>query len=172
MFSRRLFSAVKLSQFDHVCLARRLFSSVKLSQFDHVCLAVTDMEASTNWFASTLGLRLAHENEDHFYPKCSESPAFLTGGGGVAGGSVAVALLAIPKEKRVDDHQGAHVAFRVDIEEWDRCKSELGKALEKNKVHSNQRVDVEYCDYGIQQSLFFHDPDHNVLELTCWKERK
>jgi len=35
--------------------------------------------------------------------------------------------------------------------------------LHKNNI-------VEYYDYGIQKSLFFHDPDQNIVELTLWQE--
>jgi hypothetical protein len=40
--------------------------------------------------------------------------------------------------------------------------------LETHRVHEAQSLAVEEADYGLQRSLFFSDPDNNILELTTW----
>lgn len=97
---------------------RRMLSTIRVKRFDHVCLAVTDIEASISWYTACLGLRVKHVNSPHFYPTCKESPAFLVG----EGGGVAVALLRVKEEERILDHRGAHVAFRLEVGEWEEVR--------------------------------------------------
>jgi hypothetical protein len=40
--------------------------------------------------------------------------------------------------------------------------------LEKHVVNEDQKTEVEEQDYGLQWSLFFSDPDNNILEVTTW----
>ena len=75
-----------------------------------------------------LGLRLEHTSEPHFWPADPASPAFLCGGG--AGDPVKVALLPLADpSKRIRDHHGAHMAFGVSKDEWERARDELPALL-------------------------------------------
>lgn len=140
--------------------------SVRALALDHVCVCVTDIEASIKWYCGVLGLNLRHSEEPHFYPKSEVSPAFLTPDDESSG----VALLQLDDPaQRILDHRGAHFALRVDQAEFLRAaQGSLKSMLEEHRVHHEQSIDVEECDYGIQRSLFFSDPDGNVVELASW----
>jgi catechol 2,3-dioxygenase-like lactoylglutathione lyase family enzyme len=140
---------------------------------DHVCLCVTDVPESIRWYRRVLGLRLEHTSEPHFWPADPASPAFLCGGG--AGDPVKVALLPLADpSKRIRDHHGAHMAFGVSKDEWERARDELPALLREALPESGGggavgSTAVEEADYGLQWSLFFSDPDNNILEVTTWE---
>ena len=64
---------------------------------------------------------------------------------------------------------GAHTAFGLDRNEYERARMHLPRILGFNRAHPDQNVAVEEADYGIQWSMFFSDPDNNTLELTTWE---
>lgn len=64
-----------------------------------------------------------------------------------------------------------HTAFRLDPAAFAQARLALPGLLAAHRAHGGQRVAVEFQDYGLQHSLFFDDPDGNVLELTMWPER-
>ncbi len=53
-----------------------------------------------------------------------------------------------------------HFAFRVDADTYVRARTELPAA--------GVAIDHE-SDHGINQSLYFRDPDGNLLELACYE---
>lgn len=142
--------------------------AVRAAALDHVCVCVTDIEASIGWYREVLGLTLRHGDEPHFYPSSEGSPAFLTPDGDERGGGVALLQLDDPT-RRISDHRGAHFALRVDQAEFSRAaQGSLKSMLEEHRVHSEQSISIEEFDYGIQRSLFFSDPDGNIVELASW----
>ena len=152
-------------------LSRRHLS-IKTQSVDHVCVCVTDIQASIKWYSRVLGLEVIHGDQPFFFPADqSGSPAFLVpinrNGSGVQSG---VALLPLSDPSKViHDHNGAHFALRVGKEEFARASAgALRTLLEEHQANPSQSLDVEQCDYGIQRSLFFHDPDANIVELASW----
>ena len=144
--------------------------AVRTVALDHVCVCVTDIEASIGWYRGVLGLNLRHGDEPHFYPNCASAPAFLTpdDDDDESGGGVALLQLDDPT-RRISDHRGAHFALRVDQAEFLRAaQGSLKSMLEEHRVHSQQSIGIEQFDYGIQRSLFFSDPDGNIVELASW----
>ena len=127
------------------------------------------MTASVLWYNKVLGLCLKHEAEPNFWPTNPSSPAFLVGGG--ANNAVKVALLPLADPNaRIRDHRGAHMAFGVSRAEWERARAELPTLLKEAQdvAGGTGSTEVEEADYGIQWSLFFPDPDNNILEITTW----
>lgn len=139
----------------------RLSSSLPVAALDHVCICVSDISSSIDWYTSVLSLTHAHKSAEHFWPTDPQSPAFLSPG---------LALFPLSTSTSpIRDHKGAHFALSVDASTFSRAKNGgLQALLHQHRRHSRQSTFVEYEDYGIQKSLFFKDPDANVIELTLW----
>ena len=62
------------------------------------------------------------------------------------------------------------MAFGVSRAEWERARAELPTLLKEAQdvASGTGSTEVEEADYGIQWSLFFPDPDNNILEITTW----
>jgi predicted nicotinamide N-methyase/catechol 2,3-dioxygenase-like lactoylglutathione lyase family enzyme len=151
-------------------------SSIQVHSLDHVCVCVTNIRSSIEWYTNVLSLEQRHTTESHFYPQCRQSPAFLspsataTNTDGNSGGGVALYELPL-NVYPVKNHNGAHFALRVDATTFAFAKhGGLSSLLRNNNNNNNNNTSVEYHNYGIQKSLFFHDPDNNVVELTLWGE--
>merc|ERR1712194_968902 len=89
----------------------------------------------------------------------------------VRNGKAFFALLRLPEGERPlqgSRSQKGHVAMRVSNDEFSAFKAKLPDLLKSNQVNSEQSLEIEEDDYGIQQSLFFEDPDGNELEVTTW----
>lgn len=139
-------------------------SPVRPRALDHVCVVVRDVSRAIDWYQRVVGLN--HIHKDH--PCFGSDPAFLAS----EDGAVSVALLPLsPTRKPIRDHRGAHFAIRVDADDFNRARLVLPALLveerREDEVHS---VDVDEQDYGLQRSLFFSDPDANILEYTFWPE--
>ena len=133
--------------------------SISFSRVDHVCLVVRNVNTSIGWYRSVLNMR--HEFKDH--PSFGSNPAFMRSG------NACLALLPLhPQDTQIRYHNGAHVAFTVTKDEFNAARLKLPGLLEANKVEGSQDVDILEEDYGIQKSIFFKDPDDNILELTYW----
>jgi len=145
-------------------LGRRLSSNpIVVGSLDHVCLCTRDMSKSISWYRSVLGLKHEYTDETNFYPRTLDSPAFLRRG------SACVALLPLPDPgSAIRYHNGAHMAFNVSRQEFERARRDLPALLREHRAAADQSVEVEFSDYGLQWSLFFSDPDFNTLELTTW----
>jgi catechol 2,3-dioxygenase-like lactoylglutathione lyase family enzyme len=133
-----------------------------LQRIDHVCLAVSDINKSIAWYTNVLGFE--HELGDE--PSFGKDPAFMRRD------TCCLALLPIaPGGRPVGDrHNGAHLAFGVDRPTFDDWRSRLPSLLEGNGAAADAS-EVSEEDYGLQLSLFFRDPDRNVLEITTWVDK-
>jgi catechol 2,3-dioxygenase-like lactoylglutathione lyase family enzyme len=145
---------------------------LRVRGLDHVCVVVSDVVRSISWYSNVLGL--SHEFADD--PSFGTSPAFLRSGG------AAVALLPLAegdKGKIITDHRGAHFALNVDLDEFHRFRAILPSLLEDNTIVTagtrggggGGNVSIDAQDYGLQLSLFFSDPDNNIVEVTTWTDR-
>jgi catechol 2,3-dioxygenase-like lactoylglutathione lyase family enzyme len=53
-----------------------------------------------------------------------------------------------------------HFAFRVDKDTYRRARDEL----------ASHRVEIDHeSDHGIEQSIYFRDPDGHLVELACYE---
>ena len=145
----------------HLTIRHKTTKPIAICKIDHVCLCTRDVKKSISWYENVLGLEHFYKDEEHFYPTCKQSPAFMRSG------EVRVALYEV--EKIISDHKGAHLAFTLSKSNWEFARLTLPKLLEENKVYETQIVSVDEEDYGIQKGLFFQDPDNNILEISMWK---
>ena len=146
-------------------VCRRAFRAERL---DHVCVVVRCVPTSIMWYGNVLGLRHVAKDLRHFYPTDPEAPAFLQTEFGDG-----VALLPLAKDRRmINDHLGAHFALNVPEEETFLSLRDGGlhELLKEHCTGSSHSCEVDYQDYGIQQSLFFNDPDANIVELAYWRK--
>jgi len=161
---------------------------IAVQSLDHVCVCVSNLPQSIEWYTNVLSLALQHTNAPHFYPTCPHSPAFLAPSNGTATATTTtatttgVALYELPPSTTpLPHHNGAHFALRVDADTFAHAKhGGLSSLLYRHTPPSSTptptsssdttRINVDYFNYGLQKSLFFHDPDHNMVELTLWGE--
>ena len=116
---------------------------------DHVAIRVKDLETSAQWYANTLGL------ERFQLPEWGAFPIFmLSGKSGVA------LFPAKADHPKVDtstlNTKVAHFAFNVTQDNFEKAKThfaELG-------------IDFEFQDHTYFHSIYTHDPDGYIVELT------
>jgi catechol 2,3-dioxygenase-like lactoylglutathione lyase family enzyme len=121
-----------------------------LRRLDHVSLNVRDRAASIAWYRDVLGLEQKNEPTD------DDEPVFM----GDLGACIALFQAETASPERARESTGLrHVAF------------EVGKPdLERAQAHLRERgVDFRLVDHAIAHSLYFRDPDGNVLELTTYE---
>jgi catechol 2,3-dioxygenase-like lactoylglutathione lyase family enzyme len=122
---------------------------IRTVMLDHVTITARDPAASIRFYSEVLGLERGPE-----WP--GEVTMLMSG----ASTAIAIAWWAegSPRAEQpaitVD-----HFAFRVNRETYLRARDELGV----------RGVDVDHeSDHGIEQSLYFRDPDGHLVELACY----
>ena len=83
--------------------------------------------------------------------------------------AVCIALLPLSSaQTAIPQHNGAHTAFGVDKPTFRAWQAALPALLQAHRCGAEQAVSIDEHDYGMQLSLFFADPDNNILEITTW----
>ena len=124
-----------------------------LERLDHVALTVADVNRSIEWYRDVLGLEHVHEEE------WGRNPAFLTSG------STGLALFAAESSDPPppQGHPGGlamwHVAFGADRRNFDAAREELDA----------RDIRCSFNDHGIAHSIYFHDPDGHLIEITTYE---
>jgi len=126
--------------------------SFELERLDHVALTVADVDRSIEWYREVLGLEHVHEDE------WGRNPAFLTSG------STGLALFpargsGAPPAGHPDGLAMWHLAFRADRRNFDRAREQLG----------SRDIDFSFSDHGLAHSIYFHDPDGHLIEITTYE---
>ena len=117
-----------------------------LEQIDHVALRCASPEATKEWYIGVLGF--AHE-----YPgQWGGDPIFLRLG------STAITLFHQTGEESPKGRVW-HFAFRA------RTQADFLAAQEELKAKG---VEFQFRDHEIAQSIYFHDPDGVLLEITTY----
>ncbi len=123
---------------------------IRTQGLDHVALTVSDLERSVAFYRDVIGLESRY-GEMHV-------PMFM-----LAEGS---GLALFPAEVLPGDGGSgdadirvAHVAFRVDREQFDRARAELPEA----------GIEPRFEDHGNVHSLYITDPDGHKLELATYE---
>jgi catechol 2,3-dioxygenase-like lactoylglutathione lyase family enzyme len=122
---------------------------IMVQGIDHIGLAVKDVRKSVEWYRDMFGLERLYEEVWGDFP-------------GVVGiGDTSVAFF--PKDDPVvplpDGLPIHHLAFRVDQVNFDAAQETLRQ----------KGIEFELQDHKIVHSLYFHDPDGHLIELTTYE---
>jgi catechol 2,3-dioxygenase-like lactoylglutathione lyase family enzyme len=125
---------------------------VELEGIDHVALGVRDIERSAEWYIDVLGFERLHEGA------WDGVPTF------VGKGNTGLALFpANPDAKSTPsthrDIRLLHLAFRANLQNFLAAQRELQK----------RGIKFEFQDHEISHSIYFHDPDGHLLEITTYE---
>ena len=122
---------------------------MELRRLDHVSLNVSDRPRSIAWYRDVLGL------EQRGNARGDDWPVFM----GDFGACVALFQAQVESPDRAPESTGLrHVAFMVGRED-------LAAAQERLRERG---VEFRLEDHGNAHSLYFPDPDGNVIELTSY----
>ena len=123
---------------------------MQLRRLDHVSLNVSDRTRSIAWYRDVLGLEQRGE------PRQDDRPVFM----GEFGACVALFQAQLETPERQPESTGLrHVAFMVGRD---------GLAEARARLHEHG-VEFRFEDHGNTHSIYFPDPDGNVIELTTYE---
>ena len=130
---------------------------IKLQRLGHVLISVRDLERSKDFYTRILGFKVLEQDPEH-------GGLFLSIGG--LGNTFDLFQCTNPDAVASSDADLAgrnglgvrHIAFAVETEDDVRDAS---FALEGAGV-----AIVRAIDHVSQQSIYFHDPDRNLLEIV------
>ena len=125
-------------------------SGLGLQRLDHVSLNVSDRPRSIAWYREVLGL------EQRGDARRDDWPVFM----GEFGACVALFQAQVETPERQPESTGLrHVAFMVEPDALARAQAQL-------RAHG---VEFRFEDHGNAHSVYFPDPDGNVIELTTYR---
>jgi len=123
---------------------------VQLRRLDHVSLNVSDRARSIAWYRDVLGLVQQGE------PRRDDWPVFM----GELGACVALFQAQVETAERQPESTGLrHVAFMVGRDDLAAAQTRLRE----------RGVEFRFEDHGNAHSIYFPDPDGNVIELTTYE---
>jgi len=123
---------------------------VQLRRLDHVSLNVSDRARSIAWYRDVLGLVQQGE------PRRDDWPVFM----GELGACVALFQAQVNTPARQPESTGLrHVAFMVGRDDLAAAQTRLRE----------RGVEFRFEDHGNAHSIYFPDPDGNVIELTTYR---
>ena len=123
---------------------------MQLRRLDHVSLNVSDRARSIAWYRDVLGLEQRGE------PRRDDWPVFM----GELGACVALFQAQVETAERQPESTGLrHVAFMVGRDDLAAAQTRLRE----------RGVEFRFEDHGNAHSIYFPDPDGNVIELTTYE---
>ena len=123
---------------------------MQLRRLDHVSLNVSDRARSIAWYRDVLGLKQRGE------PRRDDWPVFM----GELGACVALFQAQVETAERQPESTGLrHVAFMVGRDDLAAAQTRLRE----------RGVEFRFEDHGNAHSIYFPDPDGNVIELTTYE---
>ena len=123
---------------------------MQLRRLDHVSLNVRDRARSIAWYRDVLGLEQRGES------RRDDWPVFM----GDFGACVALfQAQAVTPERELESTGLRHVAFMVDGD---------GLAAAQTRLREHG-VAFRFEDHGNAHSIYFRDPDENVIEPTTYE---
>ena len=125
-------------------------TDLQLQRLDHVSLNVNDRARSIAWYKSVLGL------VQRGTPKRDDWPVFM----GEFGACIALFQAQVESPEREPESTGLrHIAFMVRRDDLAYAKTRFEQL----------GVDHRAEDHGNSHSVYFRDPDGNVVELTTYE---
>ncbi len=125
---------------------------MQLEGIDHVAVGVRDVERSAKWYIEVLGFERLYEDA------WDGVPTFVgKGNTGIALFPASPDAKSTPSSHR--DLRLLHLAFRANRENFLAAQRELEK----------REIKFEFQDHEISHSIYFHDPDGHVLEITTYE---
>ena len=124
---------------------------IKLQRLGHVLISVRNLERSKDFYTRILGFKVLEQDPKH-------GGLFLSIGG--LGNTLDLFECANPEAAAPSELQLGvrHTAFAVETE---RDLEEAYHVLQAAGV-----VILRALDHGSQKSIYFHDPDGNLLEIV------
>ena len=125
----------------------------KIKRVAHVVLYVRDPEASAQWYAEVLGMKVTARVPEGPY----KGGIFMTFGEYDHDIALFPAADYAPRGKEFE-----HIGLQVDCDnDIDSLRRLYGRMIQKNvKIH-------EVLDHGVSTGIYFFDPDGHQLEVFC-----
>ncbi|HST31865.1 MAG TPA: VOC family protein [Chthoniobacterales bacterium] len=122
---------------------------MELEGIDHVALSVRDVERAAQWYIEVLGFKKLYEGMWHGVPVF------------IAQGTTALALFPLRQNTNDPEQESKgirmlHLALRADRRNFLVAQEELKR----------RGIKFEFEDHEISHSIYFHDPDGHILEIT------
>src|SRR5690242_10538360 len=116
-----------------------------LEGIDHVAISVSDVEKAAQWYIDVLGFERRHQG------MWNGVPTFI------GKGTTALALFPAKSDKPVSGGiRMLHLAFGANRKNFLAAQDEL----------KQRGIKFEFEDHEISHSIYFHDPDGHILEIT------
>ena len=124
---------------------------MRLKEIGHVLLRVMDLERSKKFYSDVLGFQVLEEDPEH-------GGTFMA----LPGQSHAIDLFQVKDQQAAEGQTPGvrglgHIAFRVENEE---ALKDAYATLREHGVEITRTI-----DHVSQKSIYFDDPDGNVLEI-------
>jgi len=118
----------------------------------HFSIAVSDLQASRNFYTEILGLTLVHDASANGF-------VFLRAGDD----HVILAKSDAPLQRNAKDSRRAHHAFKVDPDKYEDAKTFLAsKGVEVFEEEDRKK------GVFVGRQFYIHDPDGAVIEFSEW----
>lgn len=123
----------------------------KLHRLDHVHVYVRDREKAAAWYQKVLGFTITQEYA--FWAEDQQGPLTIED----SSGAIHLALF-----QREESKPGTSIAFGTDAAEF----------LAWKKYLESQQLLVRCSDHDAAWSLYFHDLDKNMHEITTYDHQQ
>lgn len=131
---------------------------MQVSRIDHVHIEVFDRESAADWYERVLGLK--RHDALSFWAEEPMGPLVLQGGDGFP----ALSLFARGCKETSRDNT---VAFRFDGKSFlDFCDNL--EILQLKAKFGGMLTRADIVDHEVSWSLYFLDPDQNLIEVTTY----
>jgi catechol 2,3-dioxygenase-like lactoylglutathione lyase family enzyme len=122
-----------------------------ISTLDHTAIGVRDLKLSVAWYERVMGLKKLTIKE------WGPQPVFM-----ISENNTGIAIFETPHGNPVEaTHRKRglpHIAFRVDMENFNKARDHL----------NHEGVKFEFQDHHIAYSIYFRDPDDYLIEITTY----
>ena len=124
---------------------------MELEGIDHVALSVRDVEKAAQWYIDVLGFEKLYDG------MWDGVPVFI------GKGTTALALFPVRSKSSSSsgpaDIRMLHLAMRADHANFLAAQAEL----------KQRGIKFEFEDHQISHSIYFHDPDGHIIEITTYE---